>query len=242
MVRFFTLVRSFTNNVKCLKAKLRLASKLKRLEALSISLAALIIALFFFAVVYARNNAIPSSTGSNIHDAKAFLFPVPLIVGVNFNEKPILLNQSTRMSIYNFVKINPGTHFRDLCNYLDLPVGVVQYHLGLLTRAGLLSVRRDGRYRRYFENKRFTEAEMKVISVLRHETAGKIIAILVEKQAVFHKDLATQLKISSQALTWQINHLKETGLVESLAEGMRVKYFLNEESRAAVRRCLEFIS
>ena len=146
------------------------------------------------------------------------------------------------MSIYNFVTINPGTHFRDLCDYLSLPIGVVQYHLGLLTRAGLLSIRRDGRYKRYFENRRFTEAEMKVISLLRHETAGKILAILMEKQAVFHRDLATQLKISSQALTWQINHLKKTGLVKSLTEGMRVKYFLKEENRATVRQCIELIN
>ncbi len=242
MVRFLTLVQLFTNSVKCLKAKLVLASKLKRIEALSISLAALIIALSFFAAVYSSNKALPSPTDSNIHDTKAFLFPASLIVEVNFNEKSKLLNQSTRMSIYDFVKINPGTHFRNLCDYLGLPIGVVQYHLGLLTRAGLLSVRRDGRYRRYFENKRFAEVEMKVISILRHETAGKILAILMEKRAVFHKDLATQLKISSQALTWQINHLKKTGLIKSLTDGMRVKYFLNEESRTTVRRCLELIS
>jgi len=215
---------------------------LKRLEALSISLAALIIAFSFFAVVYSYNSAIPSPTDSNVHDAKAFLFPVPLIIGVNFNEKPSLLNQSTRMSIYDFVKINPGTHFRDLCNYLGLPVGVVQYHVGILVRSGLLSVRRDGRYKRYFENRRFTEAEMKVISILRHETAGKILALLMEKKALSHKDLATQLKISSQALTWQINHLKKIGLVKSLTERMRVKYFLREEHRAMLGRCMEFIS
>ena len=219
-----------------------MASKLKRIEALSISLAILIIAFSFFAVVYSHNNAILLPIDSNVQDVKTFLFPVSLIVGVNFNEKSNPLNQSTRMSIYNFVKSNPGTHFRDLCNYLSLPVGVVQYHVGILTRAGLLSVRRDGRYKRYFENKRFTEAEMKVISILRHETAGKILAILMEKQAVFHRDLATQLKISSQALTWQINHLKKTGLVKSLTEGMRVKYFLKEENRATVRRCIEFIN
>ncbi len=242
MVRFFTLVRSFTNRVKCLKAKLVLASKLKRIEALSISFAALIITFSFFAVVYSYNNAIPSPPDSNVHDAKAFLFPMPLIVGVNFNEKSNLLNQSTRMSIYNFVKFNPGIHFRNLCNYLSLPIGVVQYHLGLLTRAGLLSVRRDGRYKRYFEKKRFTEAEMKMISILRHETAGKILAILMGKQSIYRKDLAMELKISSQALTWQIKQLKKMGLVKSLTDGMRVKYFLNEEHGATVRQCIELIN
>lgn len=242
MVHSFTLVRLFTNRVKCLEAKLVLASRLKRIEALSISLASLIIAFSFFAVVYSPKNVMLSTTGADIPDGKAFLFPMSLILGVNFNGRSNLLNQSTRMSIYNFVKINPGTHFRDLCNSSSLPIGVVQYHVGLLTRAGLLSVRRDGRYKRYFESKRFTETEMEIISILRHATAGKVLAILMEKQGVYHKELATRLHISSQALTWQINHLKKTGLVNSLTEGMRVKYFLNGGQRATVGRCLEFIS
>jgi predicted transcriptional regulator len=146
------------------------------------------------------------------------------------------------MGVYNFVKANPGIHFRGICNFLSLSVGVAQYHLGLLTKAGLISFFLDGRYKRFFHSKEFGEREMKIISLLRHKTAGKILSILSEKQQVSHKDLASRLRISSQALTWQMNRLRKMELISFVTEGMKVRYFLDQENAAIVKRCLDFIS
>jgi predicted transcriptional regulator len=63
------------------------------------------------------------------------------------------LEQPTRLEIYNYVKANPGIHFRGLCNGLSLSVGVVQYHIGVLEHAGLLTAYKDGQNKRYFESK-----------------------------------------------------------------------------------------
>jgi len=82
---------------------------------------------------------------------------------------------------------------------------------------------------------------MKIISLLRHKTAGKILSILSEKQQVSHKDLASRLRISSQALTWQINRLRKMELISFVREGMKVRYFLDQENAAIVKRCLDFI-
>lgn len=153
-----------------------------------------------------------------------------------------LLNQTTRMDIYSFVKSNPGVHFRALSGYLSLPIGVLQYHLGLLVHGGLLSICQDGRYRRYFESKRFTEAEMKIISLLRHETAGGVLAALLEKPQMTHKDLAAWLHISSQALSWQINRLVKMGFIQSSVEGLNVKYSLDEAIYAEVSQCLTLLN
>jgi len=145
-----------------------------------------------------------------------------------------LLNQTTRMDIYSFIKNNPGLHFRALSNYLSMPIGVLQYHLGLLVKGGLVSTHRDGRYRRYFESKRFTETEMRVISVLRNGTSGKILATLFRKPQMTHKDLAAQLNISSQALSWQMNRLEQMSLIKRNVEGLNVKYSLDEAICATV--------
>jgi len=77
---------------------------------------------------------------------------------------------------------------------------------------------------------------MKIISLLRHKTAGKILSILSEKQQPFHKDLASKLRISSQALTWQINRLRKMELIDFVTEGMKVRYFLDQENVAIVKR------
>jgi len=214
---------------------------MKRSEVLSAFFIAMVLTFSFCALASSQNKTLFSSPIQGIYTAKPILFSAPLFAGVSYKENPSFLNQQTRMEIYDFIKSNPGIHFRGICTSLSMPIGLVQYHLSILSNAGLLLVLRDGRYKRYFESKRFTADEMKVISLLRHETAGKILAILLEKQAISHKALASTLKISSQALTWQMNRLKEEGLINSANEEMKVLYSLDEESAAIIRRYIDFI-
>jgi len=150
------------------------------------------------------------------------------------NAASALLNQTTRMTVFNFIKDNPGLHFRAISDCLEMPIGALQYHLSLLVNGGLVSAYSDGRYKRYFESKKFTEAEVKAISILRHETAGKILVTLMEKQRALHKDIAAQLGISSQALSWQMNRLEKMGVIRKSAEGLQVKYSLDHKIRNAV--------
>jgi len=152
-----------------------------------------------------------------------------------------LLNQTTRMNIYNFIRDNPGIHFRALSNYLSMPVGVLQYHLGLLVNGGLVSTYRDGRYKRYFESKRFTETEMKTISILRRETSSKILAALLKKPRTTHKDLAAELGVSSQALSWQMRCLEKADFIKREVESVNVKYSLDETNSAVVSRCVTLL-
>lgn len=211
---------------------------MKRNKILSASLLVIVFAFSFFAVTYLQLNMAGLSTVSDVDNAQPLIFSAPLVLGMDFNEDSRLLNQSTRIEIYSFVKNNPGIHFRGICDNLGLSVGVVQYHLGLLTRAGLLLVHRDRQYKRYFEIKRFGETAMKMISILRHETVRRILVVLSERDSIFHKDLAVKLDISSQALTWQMNRLRKTGLVDAVKEGMKVKYLLNQENAMTVKSCL----
>ena len=161
---------------------------------------------------------------------------------MNFNQGSHLLNQSTRVQIYNFITNNPGINFRGICNSLTLPIGVVQYHVAVLLKGGLISNRRDGRNKRYFKSKKFSSTEMKIISILRHQTAGKILTILHKDESVSHGNLAHRLKISSQALTWQMKRLKEEGLIIGLVDGKITKYCLDETSFATVEHCINVIA
>ena len=152
-------------------------------------------------------------------------------------DKLPLLNQSTRLQVYSFVEANPGVHF----SALSIPIGVAQYHLGVLTKTGLISFFQDGRYKRYFRSKSFRRKEMQVISVLRHKTAGKILRILSENQQLAHHDLASKVEISSQALSWQMSRLRKMDIVDAVTESLEVKYNINEENSAIINWCLESV-
>jgi predicted transcriptional regulator len=139
------------------------------------------------------------------------------------------LDQPTRQQIYSYIKANPGVHFRGICNGLGLSVGEVQYHLSVLEHANLIKPFADGQNKRYFENNNtYTKTKMQLISLLRHETAGKILTILAQNGTGLHKDIACKLGISPQALSWQMNQLKKAGLVNAEKTGVNVRYNLNE--------------
>lgn len=153
-----------------------------------------------------------------------------------------MLNSSTRLIIYNYVSGSPGVHFRGICNGLGLSVGVIQYHLEHLTRQGLLTSRRDRRYRRYFEARRFSEEEMEVISTLRSETARRAISIILESPRITHGALASTLGISSQGLTWLMGRLKEEGAVGVESDCRYMRYTINEGYRETLVECLSILA
>lgn len=155
---------------------------------------------------------------------------VPILVGTSLHgNSNQTLDQPTRLEIYSFIKSNPGVHFRGICEGLGLSVGVVQYHLSVLERAGFITSFSDGQNKRYFEAGVFSQSDMKLISLVRHDTAAGILKILSQTPSALHRDIAQNLRISSQALTWQMNHLKKTGLVIAEKAGVNVKYSLNDE-------------
>ncbi len=153
-----------------------------------------------------------------------------------------MLNSSTRLTIYNYVSGNPGVHFRGICSGLGLTVGVVQYHVNRLTSQGLLSSRKDRRYRRYFEARRFSEEEMEVISTLRSETARRAISIILESPRITHGELASKLGISSQGLTWLMVRLKEEGAVGVENDCRYVRYTIYDEYRDTLVDCLGIVA
>jgi predicted transcriptional regulator len=159
-----------------------------------------------------------------------------MVIGVSYHSDPTTLNQPTRAEIYSYIQDNPGVHFRGICEGLGMSVGVVQYHLDVLMHAGLIVGFSDGNNKRYFEAGTYTQGETELISLARHECTRQILTILSQADAVVHRDLACSLTITSQALSWQMNQLKDAALVSAQKVGVNVRYSLNDAD--AVRQVL----
>ena len=164
------------------------------------------------------------------------------ILNTKMCDQPPPINQSTRIEIYNYIKDNPGIQFRGLCNRLNLSVGVAQYHLGVLTKAGLISIFKDAKYKRFFKSKIFTRKEMMMVSTIRHSTVRHLFSILLRKQPLWHKELASKLSISSQALTWQVNRLEEKGIIFRKKVEMKTFYFLEGTNLQILRRYKDMLT
>ena len=167
-------------------------------------------------------------------------FPTTFSANVTANSQAPF-NNGTRTQIYNYIEGNPGVQFRGICAALSLPVGLAQYHLGVLVKSGLVSFVRDGRYKRFFLSKKFSRKEMLTISLLRHKTARKILEALLNKKQLSHGELAREVSITSQALTWQMKRLGKTEFVLQTNEGLRTIYSLDENSALMLMQYLALV-
>jgi DNA-binding transcriptional ArsR family regulator len=170
------------------------------------------------------------------------LLALPTSFSVNVNatgQSPF--NNGTRTQIYNYIESNSGIQFRGICASLSLPVGLAQYHLGVLVKAGLVSFVRDGRYKRYFLSKKFSKKEMLTISLMRHKTARRILESLLNRKQLSHGELAGEVSITSQALTWQMKSLKKTEFILQATEGLKTIYSLDEASAPLLKKYMTLV-
>jgi DNA-binding transcriptional ArsR family regulator len=215
------IVHSFTNTVKnhCQTILSEDDAKMKQTKSLIAFFMILIIAFSlaaftqrqkdtFFSVAAYKSSAILTNSPYSLLTLPTFPTPLSLEVNVAENSASVL-NNSTRLEIYNFIQANPGTQFRGICNQLGISIGLAQFHLGILTKAGLITFIRDGKYKRFFQTKKYTQKTMQLIALLRHSTPRNILKTLLGTQKISHTELAHQLTITPQALTWQIKHLTE---------------------------------
>ncbi|MEM3551088.1 MAG: winged helix-turn-helix transcriptional regulator [Candidatus Bathyarchaeia archaeon] len=214
---------------------------MRRKEIVSVLLIAMVFSFSYLAIAYSHGNNANLAVFQQVDNARQFIFSSSLVIGANLHDNSTLLNQPTRLKIYNFVKDNPGIHFRAICESLNLPIGVVQYHLNSLANAGLVSVYTDGMYKRYFQSKTFTDNEMKIISLLRHDTIKSILALLSQTGSKTHKEIASKIGISSQALTSQMNRLKKIKLINIIKEDIKVTYSINQEKADIIKQYLTFL-
>lgn len=181
----------------------------------------LVIAVSFAALIQRQRSAdfLVATSGG------AFLTALTLQANVAERQATVF-NNATRVEIYDFIKANPGVQFRGICNELGLSIGVAEFHLGVLKKAGLISFFRDGKYKRFFESKKFSQKQMQLISLLRHDTTRSIIKTMLEGKQASHSELSSQLAITSQGVTWQINRLRKDDLIQESKDGMKITYTL----------------
>lgn len=212
--------------------------QMRRNSAIAVAIAIVILCL---AITVTTNSGSVFPLPANQADTTQHLAVAsPLVLGIS-SQQHTELNQSTRANIYTYVEDNPGVHFRGICEGLLLSVGMVQYHTGVLATAGFLTVYGDGKMQRFFISKKYSERKMRIISLLRHKTAGSILKSISQKQAVSHGELADQLMISSQGLTWQMRNLRAEGVIQQTNNGLKVTYYLNKTDIPLIKDSIRLI-
>ncbi len=131
---------------------------------------------------------------------------------------------STRRKIYEAILLNPGLHFRELQKRLDMPTGMLEYHLQVLEREELVVAKMDGKYKRFFANTTMTREERKIMGALRSDISRKIVIYLLEHGKSRHSELAAAINITKSALTYHVRALIKKEIVQRIRMGREVYY------------------
>jgi len=90
-----------------------------------------------------------------------------------------ILEIKPRNDIYNFIKSNPGFHFREISRSLNMPSSTLKYHLNYLERKGFLSKQSEKGYLRYYASEKVSSNDKKLLNLLREPVPRNIILYLL---------------------------------------------------------------
>ena len=139
----------------------------------------------------------------------------------------------TRKRIYEEIVMNPGLHFRELQRRLGMQVGMLEYHLEVLKKNGLVVSKESGKYVRYYPNTHMTREERKIIGLLRNEKIRNILIFILERGEVNHGELSQGLGMKSSTLSYYLNILVKEGVVEKDSRGRERYYRVAKEDEVA---------
>ncbi len=126
--------------------------------------------------------------------------------------------------ILEFVKKNPGHHFRGIQRELRVSTGVLQYHLSSLVKENDLIVRDINGTSCYFPSKAFNEDQFRVLSHLRNRVRNKILRVLLDGNPRAPAELKKELSVSSPTLSYHLALMISDGILEKVLNEKGTSY------------------
>lgn len=148
------------------------------------------------------------------------------------------LELESRRKIYEQIQHVPGIHLREISRRLNVPMGVIEYHLRYLEHHELIVSRKEGRYKRYFIVGKLGSEDKQLLGLLRQQMPRHILMHLLLHPNTSHKKLRKVLKISASTLSFHLSKLLDTELISQQRVGRKLEYQVCDEelvSRALIR-------
>lgn len=126
---------------------------------------------------------------------------------------PDPLELQNRKRIFECVREAPGIHFREIQRRTNLPVGVLEYHLGYLVDRSILMLNKSGSFSRYFPGGQMNQEKQRMLSALRQEIPRGIILYLMTHSGATHGEVLSKFSISGGTLSYHLKKLAGLGVV-----------------------------
>lgn len=153
-----------------------------------------------------------------------------------------VLELQTRKRIFEEVCKFPGLHLREIARQLEQSVPLVDYHLNLLERHGIVTAITEGQYKRYYpkdqigsELKRdsLSQEEKRTVALLRQRIPLQIVLFLMKNESAQHKDMLPAMGVSASTLSHHLNKLARRGIITKTSTGDDRGYRIANEAQTA---------
>ena len=166
----------------------------------------------------------------------SFLKLFPIILGQIRN----LNKHQKKTKILNYVLNTPGCTPSGISKDLNISRSNVRYQLKALETENKLSLLKEGKFTRAFQNNDvFTNNDKVIVSHLKGGTRKQILLNILENPKITNKELSEKLNIDKSTTYWHIKRLKEDNLISSEAEGKSIKYFVNPRVKPELLKWLK---
>ena len=137
-----------------------------------------------------------------------------------------------RRRIYQYIKTNPGVHFRRMQRDLDLAVGQLDFHLNALMKKEAITKQVEGGNARYYVRDKFTPQERKAMSSLRREIPRGIVLFLLERPGSSPTDIRKRFTFTGATMSYHLRKLEKAGILRAETHGRVRNYFVAEPEMA----------
>ena len=146
-----------------------------------------------------------------------------------------------RNAVYDFIAKNPGLTMYEVSRGLKMNLGTVRYHafiLGMNHR--VVPYKDDGKYVRYFTNSNsYSTEDQLIVSLMRREAMGKVLAYIMTQEAVSNSEMARELGMQESIVSRSVKELMEKGIVVRNISGTRSVYTIDDSQHERIASTME---
>lgn len=138
---------------------------------------------------------------------------------------------SLRSEIEKVISENPGIHFREIQRRAGAAVGQLEYHLYQLEKMEKISIKQDGKLKRYFLIEDTGFNERRLLYFLRNNLSRDVLYYLMENEYAPVVKFLTGRRARREKTTEIINDMVEQGILHLQSERGGNILFLNDSEK-----------
>ena len=135
-----------------------------------------------------------------------------------------VLHLDIRKRIYAILSSNPGLNLSKIAEMLDISVQLADYHLSYMKGNGLITIDKEGGYKRYYVKGEIGSDDKKILSLLHQEIPLNIVIFLLNSPHSKPKEIRKKNDISPALLTYYLKKLVKYKVISESIAGEKNKF------------------